>query len=344
MEIFAKFDVNSLRDLDLAKLRDSSICILGGTGFIGTLLISSLKAIEKLHGLGIRITVYTRDLDKASKKFLTGATDYITIKEFDFLLGTCNLGVFDYIVIGATPTSSKPGPSNKGIFLQPTLNAVESVIFTAETVQNYPRVLNLSSGAVYGPQSLEVINQPEKKAELFDYSDEYCRAKYLSEKALSEFRSQEHLAAISPRLFSFYGPGLPLDKHFAIGNFIRDGLSGRAIRVLGSPGTRRSYMGPGDLTTWLLRALIDPKPGFFNIGSENSISMVELATLISQLTSNKGVEVPNPETLPSNYVPSTLNFRSAYNLSESVLLADGLRSWINTIISSSDFQSSSFKS
>ncbi len=331
METFAKFDVSSLRELEITKLRNSSICILGGTGFIGTWLISALREIEKLHGLGIKITVYTRDRNNASRKFLESRNDWITIEEFDFLRGARNLGVFDYIVNGATPTSNKPGPENKGIFLLPTLNAVESVILTAKTVQNYPRVLNLSSGAVYGPQSLEVSNQLEKKAELFDYSDEYWRAKFLSEESLSEFRSQEHFASISPRLFSFYGPGLPLDKHFAIGNFIRDGLSGRAIRVLGSPETRRSYMYPTDLVAWLLKSLIDPKPGFFNIGSESSISMVELATLISKLTSNKGVEIPNPETPPSNYVPSTLNFRSTYNLSESVLLADGLRSWIYTM-------------
>lgn len=331
METFPRFDVSSLQGLEISKLRHASICILGGTGFIGTWLISALRELEKIYGLGIKLTIYTRNKDKASRRFLIDNDGSIIIKEFDFLQSTCHLGVFDYIVNGATPTSSKPSATNKGLFLLPTLNAVQSIVLTAKTVQNCPRVLNLSSGAVYGHQSLDLSNQSEKRAELPEYADEYCRAKFLSEEALNGLSSQEHLIAISPRLFTFYGPGLPLDKHFAIGNFIKDGLSGRPIRVLGSPDTKRSYMYPTDLTIWLLKSLIDPKPGFYNIGSENSVSMIELAKLVSKLTSNKGVEVPNPETLPNNYVPSTLNFRTTYNSREDVSLVDGLQRWIHSI-------------
>jgi nucleoside-diphosphate-sugar epimerase len=130
-------------------------------------------------------------------------------------------------------------------------------------------------------------------------------------------------------LFAFFGPGLPLDRHFAIGNFVQDGLNGKPIRILGNPETKRSYMFPTDLTSWLLTALVNPIEGNFNVGSEIGISMLELATLVSGLTSSKGVEMLNRLEPASNYVPSTTNFRQTFRVDESVALSEGLGWWID---------------
>jgi nucleoside-diphosphate-sugar epimerase len=324
-------EIERLQGLDMSKLRKASICILGGTGFIGTWLISTLNSISKTHDLRISLTVYTRNKVDALIKFPKEEYDSLIIREFDFLKGTCNLGTFDFIINGATPTSTKPGFNTENVFFHPTMNAVQSIIGTAKLIQNSPKVLNLSSGAVYGRQPLGVSNQPECRAEILNGADDYQRAKYSSEVALSSPEALEVLLPISPRLFAFYGPGLPLDKHFAIGNFIQDGLAGRKIRVLGNPATRRSYMYPSDLIAWLLKSLVQPKLGDFNVGSESSISMGELAYLVSGLTSNKGVELLNPKVPPNNYVPSTLNFRSSYEVEETVTLLDGLHAWISAL-------------
>jgi|LakMenEpi03Aug12_release.lakeMendotaPanAssembly.Ray.scaffolds.fasta_scaffold138269_2 dTDP-glucose 4,6-dehydratase len=332
MALMDRFDLDSLQGLEISKLRNSSICILGGTGFIGTWLVSTLNQLNRLHGLNIDITIYTRNKVKALNKFAKGNCDRLTIREFDFLHGTCTLGVFDFIINGATPTSSKPGFNTKDIFFHPTMNAVHSIIGTAKLVQNSPRVLNLSSGAVYGHQPLEVSNQLERKANFLDQADDYQQAKYSSELALSSPEALQVLLPISPRLFAFYGPGLPLDKHFAIGNFVRDGLSGGPIRVQGSPDTRRSYMFPTDLVVWLLKSVIDPKIENVNIGSEISMTMLDLASMISQLTSKKGVTLINPSTPASNYVPSTEVFRSIYGVNETIGLENGIKLWLEWLL------------
>ncbi|MCX6445207.1 MAG: hypothetical protein NTY85_06735, partial [Actinobacteria bacterium] len=68
-------------------------------------------------------------------------------------------------------------------------------------------------------------------------------------------------------------------------------------------------------------------------GSEKSISILELATLISSLTCNKGVEISDQVVPASNYVPSTTNFRNTYTVDETVALDEGLRWWIDWISS-----------
>ncbi len=322
-----RFDVRTLQGLDLSKLRNTSICVLGGTGFIGTWLISTLNQLDRDHDLRVEITVYTRDAQTASLKYPSQLYNRVSLKEFDFLNGPRDLGFFDYIINGATPTTTKPGINTEDLYFRPTINAIKSIIATAQSRQNHPKVLNLSSGAVYGSQPLGLSHQPEKKSENLENADDYQRAKCQSEYELSRPEALGVLAPISPRLFAFYGPGLPTDQHFAIGNFMRDGLAGRPIRILGNPNTRRSYMYPTDLVAWLLKSMVNPKIGHFNVGSEESISMAELASLISEMTSQKGIEFSNPEIPPNNYVPSTKLFRSEYDVKESVSLSTGLLNW-----------------
>ena len=322
------FQDSTLRGLDLSKFSGKSICILGGTGFIGTWLVSTLNHLNLTQDVRVDISIFTRDEKRARARFPRESFNNLKIFEFDFSIGVCDLGIYDFFVNGATPTSTKPGAQSKDIFFLPTINAITSVIDSAKKYQNNPRVLNLSSGTVYGDQSMDLMLRPEGEAKVLKSSDDDYRAsKIVCEDLLNDSDVRQILRATSPRLFTFYGPGLPINQHFAIGNFMRDGLSGTPIRINGNPKTRRSYMFPTDLVNWLLKSMLDPRTENLNIGSEFGISMLDLATLVSSVTSQKGVVLLNPTIPANNYVPSTRNFRSIYNVRESISLGEGLGLW-----------------
>jgi dTDP-glucose 4,6-dehydratase len=327
------FADSTLNGIDISKFRQANICILGGTGFVGTWLTESLNYLSVIHDIQLKLTIYTRDKSAALSKFPRATFESVTIEEFDFALGTRDLGMHDFFVNGATPTSTRPGVNSRQIFYLPTINVISSIIESARKYGNCPRVLNLSSGTVYGHQPMEMKLRPEGPAKtLEDSDDDYRASKIVSEEMLALVNDQKFLKATSPRLFTFYGPGLPINQHFAVGNFIQDGLNGAPIRVQGSPSTQRSYMFPTDLVSWLLKSIVDPKDGDFNIGSESSISMLELATLVSELTSKKGVVLLKPDTPANNYVPNTEFFRSVYQVKENTGLHEGLTKWINWIL------------
>ena len=132
------------------------------------------------------------------------------------------------------------------------------------------------------------------------------------------------------RCFAFVGPHLPLDIHHAIGNFIRDGLDGGPIRVAGD-GTRcHLYLHTTDLAVWLWTILLrgESAPPY-NVGSEETISIVEVArTVVRLFGSDTRVEVavaPVPGRAAERYVPSTRVARVGLGLRQSLGLEESVR-------------------
>ena len=151
-------------------------------------------------------------------------------------------------------------------------------------------------------------------------------------------RAAEHLAALYSdryglevtvaRCFSFVGRDLPLEAHFAIGNFIHDALNGKNIFVKGDGSPVRSYMDQRDLAAWLERILVFADPGsVYNVGSDEALSIADLATTVRDiLAPERDVIFGNAAGYPNRniYVPNIKRAREDLGLSVSVGLNDAI--------------------
>jgi UDP-glucuronate decarboxylase len=195
-----------------------------------------------------------------------------------------------------------------------------------------PRFLLTSSGGVYGPQP------PDMKCLLESYNGmpdpmnpahAYSVAKRCAEHLCALYRDQHGLETVIGRCFAFVGRDLPLDVHFAVGNFIRDALYSQEIVVSGDGSAIRSYMDQRDLAVWLL-ALLERAPAgqAYNVGSDDEISIRDLADLVRDvLAPTKPVRIAgnaDAGNFRNRYVPSVDKARRELGLGLNFALKDAL--------------------
>lgn len=205
---------------------------------------------------------------------------------------------------GITHVVHAAADSNYGDRLSPLKRYDQIVIGTRNMLDfavanRVKRFLLTSSGGIYGRQPANLERIPE------DYMGMPDPMSPASAYGVAK-RAAEHLCA--KRCFAFVGQDLPLDVHFAIGNFIRDALCRDEIVVQGDGTAIRSYMDQRDLVDWLLTILERVKSGeAYNVGSDDAISITDLAYLVRDTLSPEkpvrilGKAVGNAER--NRYVP-----------------------------------------
>lgn len=158
-----------------------------------------------------------------------------------------------------------------------------------------------------------------------DPGSAYGEGKRAAEVLCACFQKQHGLETMIARCFAFVGPFLPLEVHFAIGNFIRDALRGGLIRVGGDGTPFRSYLYAADLAIWLWTILIKGTPArAYNVGSTHDLTIAELAETVREVVNpNVAIEIakkPVAGSLPSRYVPATTRARTELELHDRVEL------------------------
>jgi dTDP-glucose 4,6-dehydratase len=131
------------------------------------------------------------------------------------------------------------------------------------------------------------------------------------------------------RGFSFVGPYLQMDIQYAIGNFIRDAMNGGPIQVHGDGTPMRSYLYAVDLMVWLWTIFIRGQScRIYNVGSERSVTIAELAKIVS---SQLGGCIPiviagtrDPGAQRDRYVPDTRRAREELGLRECIDLESAI--------------------
>ena len=113
------------------------------------------------------------------------------------------------------------------------------------------------------------------------------------------------------RCFSFVGPGLPTDLHYAIGNFVSSTVNGEDIIIKGDGSNIRSYMYLGDMVSWLMQILFTGKQGEdYNVGSDEKLVCLSLQKYKKHIATNSKIvvlEILMKLSATSNhfYVPNT---------------------------------------
>ncbi|MDR7091067.1 NAD-dependent epimerase/dehydratase family protein [Cellvibrio fibrivorans] len=268
-----------------AALRNQRIFITGGTGFVGCWLLEALLWANAQLDLNLHLSVLSRDPAAFTIKAPHLATHKIvTLIQGDVTALDKIHEPFDSVIHAATDVV-KTGDNPIATFD----NIVQGTRATLALAQRAGarRYLLTSSGAVYGRQPTAISHIAENYSgapDSLDINNAYGQGKRVSEWLAHNFAQQYNIQVKVARCFALLGPYLPLDAHFAAGNFIRDGLDNRTIAINGDGTSSRSYLYAADMTVWLLTMLINGRSQQnYNLGSAQAISIKTLAETISDI-------------------------------------------------------------
>lgn len=309
---------------DLAsELKGKSILITGGSGFFGKNLCEALNLLNKKLDLGLSISAMARN------PIVQEGVEFIqqdVTKPFQ-----CDKH-FDFIIHAATPVVSDESSFNQNIDI--IVNGTFNTLAFAKK-NNCKRVLLVSSGAVYGQQPADLAQLNEDyviQETFFDFKSAYGTGKRISELQALDWADRTGYSVSIARCFAFSGRHLPVDQHLAIGNFIRDAIVSKSIKIKGDGSALRSYMDADDLVVWLMTILLRGKnKEIYNVGSDKELSIKDLANTIARIV--PGTEVVVENSLPTSskrnrYIPSIKKAQRELSLELSINLEESIKKMV----------------
>jgi len=318
---------------ELNEFNNKTVLITGGTGFFGRWLLEILCTLVSTRNYQIKIYVLSRNPDH----FLREHRNYPFEKFVSFIEGDVSsfkLPKFklDYLIHMATTAanetfSGEDQLSKLELLYRGTKNTLQNSI-----ANGVEKVLFTSSGVAYGPSNGVRLSEEMLQAPVTTLtSSALGEGKRLAEFLVAYYAEEAAYQYSIARCFSFFGPYLPLDIHYAMGNFVRDALLKPEITVNGSGNELRSYLYIADAWVWLLKLLIMSDGEIYNVGSSQAISISDLATRIKDnLAPLKEVKLLGLQQDTGNfsrniYVPKNDKICDKFNLAEWTSLDDGIK-------------------
>ncbi len=312
------------------ELRGQRLFITGGTGFFGRWILETFVHANEKLSLEASAVVLTRNPESfAAKARHLAVRDDLKllqgdVRDFDFPDGN-----FSHVIHAGT-TSSAPVETLE--MFETILQGTRRVLDFAAT-HHTSKFLFISSGAVYGKQPPEITHISEDyqgAPDPLEPNSAYGEGKRAAELLCTLMANRHGFEAKIARCFAFVGPHLPLDAHFAIGNFIRDALADRPIHIRGDGTPYRSYLYTADLAIWLWTILFRGGAGrAYNVGDSAQMTIREIAETTSAVLELTAPVLVAKDPLPgqaiSRYIPNVDRARTELGLKARIDLESSVK-------------------
>jgi UDP-glucuronate decarboxylase len=310
--------------VEMDSVKDRTVLITGGAGFIGSWLSEALLALRA------EVTV----LDNLSTGSLKNIDHLMGLSSFKFLKGDISNFKFEEQYDLIVHAASLPAPD---IYVEKPVEAMLSNSLGTLNILEASRkhnsiVLYTSTSEVYG--DAETIPTPETywgRVNPVGVRSCYDESKRFGEALCMAYLRQYGVDVRIARLFNIYGPRLDPNASYArvISRFIIQALTGQPITVHGDGGQTRSFLYISDAVNALIRMMIREglRGEVVNVGSPNEIKILELAELVKRLTNSKSpieFHPPRPDD-PRRRCPDISKARRLLGWEPKTTLEDGLR-------------------
>lgn len=296
--------------------------VTGGAGFIGSHLC------EKLLGEGHKV-ICMDNLSTGSKDNIQHLLDYqvFVYKEHDITKPLAIEEKIDHLFHLASPASPV---DYREMPIETLLTGSSGTHNALELAKEKGAVFLLAS-------SSEVYGDPEVHPQREDYlgnvnpvgpRSSYDEAKRFAEALTMAYHRKYGLDVRIVRIFNTYGPRMRKDDGRAIPNFITQALANEPITVYGDGSQTRSFCYVSDMVDGICKTMFSKEMSgeVVNLGSQNEITVLELAERIKKLTNSnsKIIFKKLPEDDPKQRCPDISKAKEILGCEPMIDLEEGL--------------------
>ena len=296
------------------------IVVSGGAGFLGSHLC------ERLLSQGAEVICIDN--------FFTGTRRNIEHlldnKRFEFIRHDITFPIYlevDQIYNLACPASPIHYQHDPVQTTKTSVHGAINLLGLAKRVK--AKILQASTSEVYGDPDVH----PQKE----DYWGHvnpigirscYDEGKRCAETLFFDYWRQNKLRIKVARIFNTYGPRMHPNDGRVVSNFIMQALLGNDITIYGDGLQTRSFCYVDDLVDGLVRLMQteDSVTGPINIGNPNEFTMLQLASMIIEMTGSRSriVHQPLPQDDPRQRRPDITRAKEHLSWMPTTELKEGL--------------------
>ena len=304
----------------LVQMSERRILVTGGSGFIGSRLVT------RLLGEGHQVLVVD-NFYSGSRSNLANVLGHpnLEIMRHDVTFPLyVEVDEIYHLACPASPVFYQRDP------VQTTkTSVVGSINMLGLAKRTKARILLSSTSEVYG----DPVVHPQDESYWGNVNPIgirscYDEGKRCAETLFFDYRRQHDMPIKVARIFNTYGPGMRPDDGRVVSNFIVSALRGEPLTIYGDGSQTRSFCYVDDLVDGLVRLMNTPHEvtGPINLGNPHEFTMKELATKVGELVGgDSAVEYqPLPSDDPTQRQPTITRAKEILGWSPHVELDEGL--------------------
>ncbi|MDJ1434623.1 NAD-dependent epimerase/dehydratase family protein [Halostagnicola sp. A-GB9-2] len=262
-------------------IRDQTILVTGGAGFIGSHITDALVPHNDVRVLDDFSTGHRRNLPDEVRTIEGDIGDPIALQE---AARGVDIIFHQAALVSVTQSVDDPRTSNR-------TNLDSTVLILEQARQEDARVVLASSAAIYGhPNELPVSERTPP-----DPTSPYGIQKLAIDQYARLYDELYDLPAVALRYFNVYGPRQQGPYSGVISTFLEQAQEGDPLTIDGDGEQTRDFVHVSDVVRAnLLAATTDRTGEAYNIGTGESATILELAEIIREVTDSNSTIVHEP--------------------------------------------------